>query len=61
MLKCAEQNATVSNVNIRSENHGDAHVTGCDISVTFETTAKVLDTFAKGLRDAIAGATTCVR
>jgi hypothetical protein len=53
MLKCEAQIATVSNVNIRSENHGDDHVTGCDINVVFDTSAKVLDTFAKGLRNAM--------
>jgi hypothetical protein len=53
MLRCDEQIATVSNVNIRSENHGDDHVTGCDINVTFETSAKVLDSFDKGLREAM--------
>lgn len=50
MLRCDEQIATVSNVNIRSENHGDDHVTATDINFTFETGAKVLDSFAKGLR-----------
>jgi hypothetical protein len=51
MLRCDEQISTVSNVNIRSENHGDSHVTATDINFTFETGAKVLDSFAKGLRD----------
>lgn len=50
MLRCDSQIATVSNVNIRSENHGDDHVTATDINFTFETGAKVLDSFAKGLR-----------
>lgn len=50
MLKCEEQIATVSNVNIRSENHGDESVTATDINFTFETGSKVLDSFAKGLR-----------
>lgn len=53
MLRCDEQVATVSNVNIRSENHGDDHVSACDINVTFETAAKVLDSFDKGLREAM--------
>lgn len=50
MLRCDDQIATVSNVNIRSENHGDESVTATDINFTFETGAKVLDSFAKGLR-----------
>lgn len=52
MLRTDEQVATVSNVNIRSENHGDDKVTGCDINVSWDAPAKVLDSFDKRLRDA---------
>lgn len=53
MLKCDEQVATISNVNLRAEKHGDDPVPACDIAVRFQTGAKVLDSLAKGLRSAL--------
>lgn len=50
MLKTDQQVALVSNVNLRSENHGDEKVTGCDINVSFDSNSKILDLFSKDLR-----------
>lgn len=53
MLRCDDQTALVSSVNPRAEMHGEDRVPACDINLYFETGAKVLDSFAKGLRDAL--------
>lgn len=50
MLKTDQQVALVSNVNLRSENHGEEKVTGCDINVSFDANSKILDLFSKDLR-----------
>lgn len=51
MLKLNEQTATIASVNVRAEKHGDDPVPACDVGITFETGAKVLDSFGKGYRE----------
>lgn len=53
MLKCEEQEATIASVNVRAEKHGEDPVPACDVGIRFSTGAKVLDSFAKGLRAAL--------
>lgn len=51
MLRFTEQPATISSVNIRAEKHGEDPVPACDVGITFECGAKVLDSLGKGLRE----------
>ncbi len=52
MLRLTDQTATISSINIRNEMHGDDLVPSCDIGIKFDSGAKILDSFDKGLRDA---------
>lgn len=51
MLKFTEQPATIASVNVRTEKHGEDPVPACDVGITFECGAKVLDSLGKGLRE----------
>lgn len=51
MLKFTDQPATISSVNVRAEKHGEDPVPACDVGITFECGAKILDSLHKGLRD----------
>lgn len=53
MLRFTEQPATISSVNIRAEKHGEDPVPACDVGITFECGAKVLDSLHKGLRELV--------
>lgn len=52
MFALEEQRCTITNVNPRSERHGDDNVIGCDITLRAEATCDILDEFARGLKDA---------
>jgi hypothetical protein len=53
MLKLKEQVAAITSVNLRTEKHGDKPVPACDIGIHFDSPAKVLDSFEKGLSEAM--------
>lgn len=53
MLKLKDQVTTISSVNMRTEKHGEDPVPACDIGIHFESGTKVLDSFEKGLADAM--------
>lgn len=53
MLRTDQQVAVINSVNMRAEQHGDNPVPACDINLSFETTAKVLNGFDKDLREAL--------
>lgn len=53
MLRFTEQPATISSVNVRAEKHGEDPVPACDVGITFECGAKVLDSLGKGLREVL--------
>lgn len=53
MLRTELQVALITSANMRAERHGETPVAACDIGISFETGAGVLDYFSKGLRDAL--------
>lgn len=53
MLKLKEQVTTIASVNMRTERHGEDPVPACDIGIHFESGSKILDSFEKGLSEAM--------
>lgn len=53
MLKLKDQVTTIASVNMRTEKHGEDPVPACDIGIHFESGAKILDSFEKGLSEAM--------
>ena len=50
MLQFAEKTATIGSVNVRAEKHGDEFVPACDIGITLNLDASVLDMLDEQLR-----------